>query len=393
VANLLQITLWVCTALLAYTYVLYPLLMAILARLAPPTSTSLRPDDRLPTVAVIVAAYNEELHVAARIRNILDQDFPEGHLRLYFGSDGSSDNTGDIAASFVSERVIVRPFVQRRGKASVLNDLVEIANEDVLVFTDANTVFEPKAVRRLAERMQDARIGAVCGELDLVDSTGRNPDSTYWKIERMLKRSESYVGGLLGANGGIYAVRREHYLPLPPDTIIDDFVIVMRVAARGAAVVYEPAARAFEETPATIANEFQRRVRIGLGNYQAFFRYPEFLLRTSAATRFTYVSHKVLRWFAPHLMLLVLLTSAALSSPGYRLFFATQVVAYLALATAYTVEHRIRLPALVRLPLFLVSLNFAFLVGFFRWGMGGNGGGAWTPTRAGRATTKHGRSG
>jgi len=375
-----QLVFWISVASLAYTYLLYPVLMKALLGLVRPVPAPAAADDRaLPSVAVIVAGYNEEAHVAARIANILEQDYPTDRLRMYFGSDGSSDRTAAIAAPLASERVVVRLFEQRRGKASVLNDLVALAREEVLVFSDANTLFDPAAVRRLVQRMQDPRVGAVCGELDLIDAGGRNPDSAYWKIERMLKQSESRIGGLLGANGGIYSLRRDLYEPLPSDTIIDDFVVVMRAAARGAAVVYEPEARATEKTPETIGNEFRRRVRIGLGNYQAFFRYPGLCLKTGIAMRFTYASHKILRWFAPHLMLLALLASAMLPSPLYRSLFIAQLAGYAVLALAYAVESRVRLPALVRMPLFLVSLNFAFLVGFWRWMAGGNSG-TWAPT-------------
>lgn len=380
----MQIVFWTSVVLLAYTYLVFPMFMKALGRARQLAASPDRDADAgLPTVAVIVAGYNEELHVAARIRNVLEQDYPADRLRIYFGSDGSADRTAAIASSLASERAIPRLFEQRRGKASVLNDLVALAREDVLVFSDANTLFEPDAVRRLIERLRDPRIGAVCGELELISEAGRNPDDAYWKVEQMLKLGESRIGGLLGANGGIYALRRDLFKPLPADTICDDFVVVMRAAAAGTGVVYEPAARALEKTPDEISNEFQRRTRIGLGNYQAFFRYPEFWLKTPAAMRFTYFSHKVLRWFAPHLMLLALLATVMLADqPLYRWLAIAQVAGYAALAVAYAIQHRVRLPKLVRMPLFLVSLNCAFLIGFWRWMAGGHGG-TWTRTARG----------
>lgn len=379
----MRIVFWTIVALLAYTYLVFPILMKLLGRKRPEGATVDQPDSELPSVAVIVAGYNEELHVAARVQNILEQDYPADRLKLYFGSDGSSDRTPAIAASLASDRVIPRLFEQRRGKASVLNDLVELASEDVLVFSDANTLFAPDAIRQLVALLREPRVGAVCGELELISESGRNPDDAYWKVEQTLKTGESRIGGLLGANGGIYALRRELYRPLPPDTICDDFVVAMRAAAAGARVVYEPAARAFEKTPDHISNEYQRRVRIGLGNYQAFFRYPEFWWKTPLAMKFTYFSHKVLRWFAPHLMLLALFACAwHADEPLYLGLLIAQLAGYAVLAIAYAVQHRVKLPKLIRMPLFLVSLNGAFLVGFWRWLAGGQGG-TWTRTARG----------
>jgi cellulose synthase/poly-beta-1,6-N-acetylglucosamine synthase-like glycosyltransferase len=153
-------------------------------------------------------------------------------------------------------------------------------------------------------------VGAVCGELNLFATTGANVDSTYWRMERSLKKAEARLGGLLGANGAIYAIRRELWKPLPADTICEDFVVAMGVAAQGLRVAYAEAALAHEETPEDIHDEYGRRVRIGIGNYQALFEHPEFLMRTGIATRFTYVSHKVLRWIAPHLVIVAMLASA-----------------------------------------------------------------------------------
>src|SRR5262249_9421878 len=133
--------------------------------------------------------------------------------------------------------------------------------------------------------------GAVCGELRLQSSAGDNQDALLWRIERTMKAAEGRMGGLLGANGAIYAIRSELYQPLPPDTIIDDFVIAMRIASRGFQLVYEPAARALEDTPDNIEDEFRRRVRIGIGNYQALFRFPQFLFRVRPIRALCYFSH------------------------------------------------------------------------------------------------------
>jgi cellulose synthase/poly-beta-1,6-N-acetylglucosamine synthase-like glycosyltransferase len=178
---------------------------------------------------------------------------------------------------------------------------------------------------------------------------------------------------LLGANGAIYAIRRPLWRPLAPNTICDDFCIAMNVAAAGHRLVYEPQAWAEEDTPETIGAEYRRRVRIGIGNFQALVWHPEYLIRTTPATRFTYVSHKVLRWIGPHLLLVGLLASSALapSAPRWAAFAGLQMAGYAAAALLYVASERgVRLPSLLRIAAFVFALNWAFLVASWRFVMG-----------------------
>ncbi len=375
---------WVAIGLVAYSYAAYPMLMLWVgrrARRAPSASTAAVPGGQL-RVAVVVAAYNEEHHIEARIRNVLALDYPADKLVLYVGSDGSADATPTLAMRHASERVRVFPFAQRRGKASVLNDLLAVVSEDIVVFTDANTEFEPGALNALLGRFADPTVGAVSGELRLHKPTsGDNQDSQYWQVETAIKVGESSVGGLLGANGGIYALRRELYRPLRPDTIVDDFTVVMNVSALGWRAVFEPAALAFEDVPPGIDQEFRRRVRIGIGNYQAFFRHPEYWLRASWTRRFTYFSHKVLRWFTPHLLLVALAASLVLAlQTGSVLLLGVQLAGYALLSVAMVLRKFVLLPKVVSVPLFVFALNVAFLVAFWRY-VTGDFSGTWRRTQ------------
>jgi cellulose synthase/poly-beta-1,6-N-acetylglucosamine synthase-like glycosyltransferase len=366
--TVLEVLLWSAVALLAWTYAIYPFLMARLGR-APSAAASPMGDAELPTVAVIVAAFNEERHIGERIENLLAQDYPRGKLRVLVGSDGSRDRTVEIARAHAGERVEVHDFTVNRGKASVLNDLVALSRAEVLVFTDANTVFMGDTVRRLASAL-DADTAAVCGELVLEKPVegGDNRDHQYWDSERRLKAAESAIGGLVGANGGVYAMRREHYRPIAPDTICDDFVIAMNVAASGGGLRYVPEAVAYEDTPGDVVQEFHRRARIGIGNYQALFQHPDFLLKSRWALRFTYVSHKVLRWLSPHLLLLVLACSLLLAAePFYLAFAALQLAGYAVALFAFLSRDRIRWPGIVHAGVFFAVLNVAFLVAFRRF--------------------------
>ena len=330
-----------------------------------------------PPVAIVISAYNEERHIVSRIENLLALDYPADRLRAYIGSDGSRDRTAELMGRFAGEpRLVALPFEQNRGKASVLNDLVSRTTEPIVVFSDANTYFERGALKKLVSRFDDPKVGGVTGELRLLGNAGGdNQDSLYWRIEQFLKFFEARIGALLGANGAIYAIRRTLWQPIRPDTICDDFVIAMNVSAGGHRLVYEPKAWAEEDTPEEIGEEVKRRIRIGIGNFQALVRHPQYLTRTSAATAFAYVSHKVLRWTAPHLLLLALAASVALAaqtgSTGWALYAAGQALAYAAAWAGWQMSSRgAKLPTLVKLAAFLFALNWAFLVASWRYATG-----------------------
>jgi cellulose synthase/poly-beta-1,6-N-acetylglucosamine synthase-like glycosyltransferase len=338
-----------------------------------------------PPVAIVISAYNEETHIVSRIENLLALDYPADKLHAYIGSDGSRDRTAELMVQFKDEpRVVALPFEVNRGKASVLNDLVSRTSEPIVVFSDANTYFERSALKRLVARFQDPKVGGVTGELRLMGNDGDNQDSLYWRIEQFLKFFEARIGALLGANGAIYAIRRTLWQPLRPDTVCDDFCVAMNVSAAGHRLVYEPKAWAEEDTPEQIGEEVKRRIRIGIGNFQALARHPQYLTRTSLATAFAYVSHKVLRWTAPHLLLLALAASVTLavteSSSGWAVYALAQAGSYMLAWAGWRLTTRgVKLPTLVKLAAFLFALNWAFLVASWRFSTG-RASGSWGRT-------------
>ena len=374
---LLKSAVWCPLFLVVYSYAIFPALLWLMVRVRRFLRVAQKPEKTNTTsppadVACIVSAFNEERHVVARVENFLQQHDAARSLRVYVGSDGSTDATASLITGLASDKVVAMPFEQNRGKASVLNDLVRLSAEPILVFSDANTLFEPGAISRMLAHFSDPGVGAVCGELRLLDARGNNQDSAYWRYEQFLKRHEAELGGLLGANGAIYAIRRSLYQPIAADTIVDDFCIAMDVVVQGHRLVYEPAAIALEDTPDTMTDEYRRRVRIGIGNFQAFFRRPAYLVKTNWATRFTYVSHKVLRWFTPHLLLLALIASSilGLQHSGYAALAALQWLAYVATWLQHTTGAAWRLPKPFDLLLFFLTLNLAFAVAFWRYSTG-----------------------
>jgi cellulose synthase/poly-beta-1,6-N-acetylglucosamine synthase-like glycosyltransferase len=381
-----------CLGLVVYSYAIYPVLLIAVAATAQmgrdiryvlgKRDTRKTAVHALPRIAVVISAFNEERYLQRRIDNVLACDYPRDLLRLYVGSDGSGDATPQILGAQTDARVTVHAFAVNRGKASVLNDLVSRANEEILVFSDANTFFEPDALLHLVGHFQNPRVGGVSGELRLTTPGGDNQDSLYWRVEQLLKFFEARIGGLLGANGAIYAIRKALWKPIAPDTICDDFCIAMNVAASGHQLVYEPNAIAEEETPHTISEEYHRRIRIGIGNFQALFRFPEYVLRTNWATKFTYLSHKVLRWITPHLVLMTLAASSLLAWASHAwLALAALVLFGLVLGYAtYRLTYRgRRLPKVLRLVAFFYALNEAFLLASWKY-MRGDFRGSWRRT-------------
>ncbi|WP_286234356.1 glycosyltransferase family 2 protein [Thalassotalea sediminis] len=371
---------WISVFLLVYSYFIYPLILKIFVK---PEEIELREPECLPSVDIIIAAYNEESCIKERIENALAQDY-KGALQILVASDGSQDSTGDIIESFSEDNVKAFNFSKNRGKISVLNDLVEKSEADLLVFTDANTDFNTDAVTTLVNSFSD-NVGAVSGELILETEDGnQNLDGLYWRYEQFLKKCESKLGSLLGANGAIYALRRELYQTLPTDTIVDDFCIVMNVKKQGYDVLYNDNAIAKEEVAPSLDDEYGRRVRIGIGNYKALIANLWALSPTQGVMSWCYWSHKVIRWFAPHFMLLAFISNLMLiAQPFYGVIFAIQVIFYLiAWQGQKQINAGIQVTGIVAIISFFVSMNVALGQGFIRFCKGHKNGG-WKRTPRG----------
>ncbi len=380
----MAIAFWIAVIALGvplYAYVVYPAVLFVLAALVQ-TGRDVyylwhRRERRthvrsLPPVSVVIAACNEADVIAATLERLLSSDYPSEKLQIIVGSDGSSDTTAEVAGCYASRGVQVLQFMERRGKLAVLNDCVAAATGDVLVLTDANTAVEPDALRKLVRHFDQPRIGAVCGELRLTTAEGKPRDEgVYWRYEMMLKILENRLNAVLGANGAIYAVRRELW-PMPErELITEDFVIPMKIRAEGWHVVYDPEAMATEEAPASPADEFRRRRRIGAGNWQALWECRRVLLPWKGFIAFSFWSHKVLRWLTPFCLPMGLAANLFLVGvPFWRSVLAVQFAFYSAAAVG-NVLRRLRLPAgPLRLPGYFVTINTALGVGMVRGALG-----------------------
>ncbi len=378
---------WSSALLLLHTYFFYPIILVLLdgaRRLAQMllrvTDEPRRPIELYPSVTLVVAAYNEASCIEEKIRNSLQIDYPADRFELLIGSDGSTDATDEIVQRFANGRVQLWRG-ERAGKASVLNACVPVASGDIVVLSDANTLIDAGAVKRLVRHFHDPEIGAVCGRLRLYNRTRRDyEESAYWTYESWIKFYEGRQGAVMGANGGLYAIRRRMFTPLPPSTIVDDFVIATRLIERGFKVIYDADALAYEETTEDYQKEFKRRTRIAAGNFQSLTLVPRLLSPRSGFRAFAFWSHKVLRWFAPGLMGAAFAGNLfLLREPLYRLIFVGQVLFYALAAAGKAKLFRGQLRPLASVAYYFVTMNWAIAVGFWRFLRGGQAA-AWERT-------------
>ena len=357
--------------LLGYSYVGYPMVLWLLS-LFRGEKTAVDSEPAVwPNVSIVIAAHNEELVIGRRIENLLALDYPPEHLHILIGSDGSTDRTSEIVRLYRRPRIAFHDFALQRGKAQVLNDLVALAPGKYVVFTDANTFFEPSAVKELIRGFRLAPSAcAVVGKLEFRTAEGTvNPDSFYWRYETVLKTLESRFGTVLGANGAIYAIKRAWFRALPAGTIVDDFLIPMLMRLeRGGAVIFRPAAKAWEMVPETVRDEFRRRVRIGAGDAHALRHTWRLLLPNQGMLAVSYWSHKIVRWMGPVLLLTAFVANLWLADrPWGRVLLIAQVAVYaLGLAALWLRS----VPVIGRLATgvwYFMVLNAALLIGTLKY--------------------------
>ena len=360
---------WISIAAVFYTYIGYPVLIALLARLRNRKSIKAQ---ITPRVSAVVACHNEEDRIEARIKNLLESDYPQGLLEIIVVSDGSTDRTIERASNSSHHvRVIVCPY--RQGKANALNVGAAQAIGEIIVFADARQSFEPSAIKELVANFADPAIGAVSGKYILAETDGstvREGVGLYWKYEEWIRRNEARFNSVVGATGAIYAIRRALWQPLPAGTILDDVYTPVQIALAGHRVILDEKARAYDRAPNTTAREFSRKVRTLVGNYQLCQLMPRVLLPTSRLV-FQFYSHKLMRLVAPILLLFILATNMMIAAQGpsvagnlfYKVTLLAQAFFYASVAAGGYLLKRNRKVRLLNFAYIFSVMNAAALVG------------------------------
>ena len=373
---------WAALFLVVYTYLIYPVLLWLLA--AGRKMPEYAPLSEWPEASLIIAAHNEEGVLRAKLENALAMDYPAERLDIIVVSDASTDDTDRIAAEFAARGVRLHRQEVRGGKTEAQNAGVRLARGQFVAFSDANSMYAPSALKRLLAPFADERIGCVCGELQYAnpeDQGAGKGEGLYWRYEQFLKRRESLLSSALGANGAIYALRRKLFVELGGD-IISDFVAPLHAWRRGFRIAYEPTAVATEYSSGRFGDEFRRRRRIvsrslyglwteaGVLNPVAHFFFA-----------FQMFSHKLLRWLVPVWLLVVLAVNIPLAaSEYYGILLALQVAFYGLAALGLLLPERFGRYWLFYVPAYFTATNWGTLLGLLSFLMGRRHR-VWQPTR------------
>ena len=323
------ILIWISLAFLLYVHVGYPLILLAWRRLA---ARPVRKSFWEPPVSILIAARNEKDRIEAKIVNCLQLDYPPEKLQVVVALDAPSDGTDILARKYAGKIVNVLSFSQHKGKAGTLNGAAASAKGDILVFADVRQKFDRRALRELVANFHDPSIGAVSGELMLMDESGREAADgvgLYWRYEKWIRAQEAQIHSMMGATGSIYAIRRELFTPIPPDTILDDVAIPMNIVLRGMRAVFDGSARAYDQVSASPQHEYARKVRTLAGNYQVLARMPELLSPLHNPVWLQFISHKVGRLLVPYFLVLLFVANLFALHGIYLWLFCLQGTWYM----------------------------------------------------------------
>lgn len=365
-----ELLFWLSGLLIVYTYLLYPAILFCASHLI--FRKRAGDEHHQPAVTMVIAAFNEERIINEKIRNCLAVVYPAAKLEVLIGSDGSNDRTNEIVRSSPHSNIKLVAFDRRRGKAAVLNDLVQMAAGEVVVFSDANTMYSDDAIAQMMPHFADQQIGGVCGRLVLLNENGKldaEGERAYWDYENWLKFLEGKVRTVIGANGAVYAIRKSLFDKLPTHKVVmDDFLIPLNIVRQGYDVVYDAEAVVCEYAAPTLQAEFRRKVRIGAANFHGVKEILPLLNPARGFVAFALWSHKIIRWFVPFFLIVLLITNLTLlPQPPYQIPLGLQVVLYVMAAVYWLISKFGRQLSILVFPYYFVVTNFALLVGFFKF--------------------------
>ncbi|MCP4310500.1 MAG: glycosyltransferase [Bacteroidetes bacterium] len=398
---LIQTIFWFSLFLIFYSYILFPAMLQLLASRKKPEQ---QPPGYLPFLSILIAAYNEEEVIETKIHSVMDSDYPPDRFEILVGSDNSNDKTNDILLNLDKEHPLVKTllFEKRTGKPGVINHLAEKAEGEILVITDANVMLDRTTLKNLAGSFRNREIGLV--DTRMVNTTLKkdgisHQEKFYIGREVRIKHQESILwGSMMGPFGGCYAVRKSNYTAVPTYFLVDDFYVNMSVLKQGFQCVSNISANVYEDVSNDLMEEFRRKKRISAGNFQNLQKFRSLLISRRPGVAFCFLSHKVIRWVVPMLVLVSLGTSLYLGLsqtdqilPLLRKLYLAFALAQLIFILIPLIDQILRIIGIHVLPLRFVShfvlMNLALLAGFFRY-LGGIKSNVWQPTRRNQGRVK-----
>jgi cellulose synthase/poly-beta-1,6-N-acetylglucosamine synthase-like glycosyltransferase len=376
-----QIVFWLMIFIIFYAYIGYGLLLFVLVRIKRMTASGKENESAEgyePEVTLLIAAYNEKDFVEQKMKNCLELDYPRSKFHIIWVTDGSSDGTPDLLRQY--DGVEVYHLDKRSGKIGAMNRGIKFVKTPIVIFSDANTILGNESVRRIVRLFSEPKVGCVSGEKRIFsrekDAAAGAGEGLYWKYESALKKWDAELYSVVGAAGELFAIRTSLYREVEPDTILDDFIISLRVAQEGYTIQYDPEAYAIETASADVGEELKRKVRISAGGIQSVVRLRSLLNIFKYGTlSFQYISHRVLRWTLAPLSLLLLIPvnlwlaiDNGLTRFGlYSTLFWLQMLFYASAMLGWYLENRKTRIKLLFIPYYFFIMNLSVILGFGRY--------------------------
>lgn len=383
----LEIIWLTCIFLIFHSYVLFPAVLKILSINKKQNNNVYTYEDDLPSVAILLAVFNEQSVIEEKIVKTFETKYPLHKIKFYIGSDASTDATNEIISKYSSiypiELVI---FPGRTGKSGIINRLAELAKEEIYILTDANVFFNEHTIYQLVKHYKNESIAQVGGNIinPIHKKDGISyQEKSYLSRENLIKYQEGVIWGtMIGAFGGCYSIRASHYSPVPKNFLMDDFYISMHVFEQRKKAINELDAQCYEDVSNKIEEEFRRKVRISAGNFQNLNRYKALLWPPCTGLSFCFLSHKVLRWYTPILLILAFLCISILTlSQNYYLYLLLLMVVMFLSPAIDNLFKRLGLHfKWLRFATHFILMNFALLKGFI-WYHRGVESNVWKPTQ------------
>lgn len=378
---ILKIILWILLFIIVYTYVGYGILLYLIIKIRRVFKIGKKPNpnpDYEPKVTLFIAAYNEKDFVDAKMKNTLELDYPKEKLNIIWVTDGSDDGTPDLVRKYPN--ATVHHLDARNGKIGAMNRGMAFVKTPIVIFSDANTGLGKESIRRIVNLFATPKVGCVSGEKRIInketDVASGAGEGLYWKYESTLKKWDAELYSVVGAAGELFAIRTELYRHVEHDTLLDDFIISLRVAQDGYTIQYDPDAYAIETASANVKEELKRKIRISAGGIQAIVRLSSLLNIFKYGTlSFQYISHRVLRWTLTPLCLLILIPllfilafdEGFFSLGLYSILFWLQLLFYVAALTGWFLENRETRIKILFVPYYFFIMNLSVVLGFFRY--------------------------
>lgn len=377
----LKILLWVLIFIVFYAYIGYGILLYLLVkikRIIKGHPKSYQDGSYEPEVTLLITAFNEKDFVDQKVKNSRALNYPGDKLKIVWCTDGSDDGTPDMLRKY--DDITVYHKDERKGKIHAMNRAARLVESPIIVFSDANTDLGKDSIQRIVNMFANPRVGCVSGEKRIYskskDSAAGAGEGLYWKYESTLKKLDGELYSVVGAAGELFAVRNELHEDVEPDTLLDDFIISLRIAMKGYTIQYDPEAYAIEHASANVKEELKRKIRIAAGGIQSVVRLAPLLnIFNYGLLSFQYISHRVLRWtLAPLSLLFILVINAILAANAgffttnlYSILFWAQLIFYIMALLGWYLENRKIKLKLLFVPYYFFIMNYAMFLGLNRY--------------------------